>query len=54
MRGNQSSLSTGRTTALYRPGYGNAAIRTLTAGSWAFLTEPPVGFAENGKRVEPE
>jgi len=38
--------ATGRSAALFSETYGNALIRAVTAGSRAFLTEPPDGFAE--------
>jgi D-arginine dehydrogenase len=38
--------STGRSAALFDPGYGNAAVRALTRASRSFLEAPPAGFAQ--------
>jgi D-arginine dehydrogenase len=38
--------STGRSAALFSEYYGNRAVKTLTAASRSFLTEPPPGFAD--------
>jgi len=37
--------STGRSAALFTPGYGSAVIRKLAAASWSFFNEPPAGFS---------
>ena len=39
--------STGRSAAVYAPGYGNAQVRALTRASRAFFDTPPAGFAEH-------
>lgn len=39
--------ATGRSAALWEPNFGNALVRTLIAGSAAFLREPPEGFSEH-------
>lgn len=38
--------STGRSAALFDPGYGNAVVRAVTRASRAFLASPPPGFAD--------
>jgi D-arginine dehydrogenase len=39
--------STGRSAAIFIPNYGNGAIRSLTAASHSFFTDPPEGFVEH-------
>lgn len=37
--------STGRSAAMFMPGYGTPQVRALTRASRAFYTQPPAGFA---------
>ena len=38
--------STGRSAALYEPGFGNATVRAFNVASAGFLKSPPPGFAD--------
>jgi D-arginine dehydrogenase len=39
--------ATGRSAAIFVPGYGNAQVRAITRASLSFMQSPPAGFAEH-------